>query len=1669
MRLTKSILFIALLGSALFSRAQLVANFTSNKTSGCSPLTVQFTNTSTGAYTSVIWRFGNGNISVNPSPSATYVSPGTYTVTLIVSNASGTDSIVRTNYITVFANPTANFTLNINNGCAPLPVQFTNTSMQGSKPITQYLWDFGDGNLGTQQSPQHIYTSSGTRAVTLTVTDSNGCQHSITKTNSVVITQTQSVNFTATNLTACVPPLTTTVNPTVTPAGTYTYLWTTSNGLSSSLPNPQFVFNNPGSFDVTLRVTNTSGCAETVMKKGYIVVRDVKASFNAASVCLGKSIEFTNTSVPDTSTASYAWSINGLQKATTKNHKETGLVVGKYMVDLTVNAFGCVSTKRDSVMVHPIPKPAFSFQPSKYCAVPINITMNNLSTTEAGSSFLWDYGNGLTSTNVSGATTITSLGVNNIKLRVTSPYGCIDSTFRSIKDTQPVAVIQDQYVKAGCKPYKANFTLTANSSSFVSYEWKYNNIIISTSPSFSFTFADTGKYVVTLKVVSAEGCERFLTDTIRVGQKFLVDFSVNKRLGCYSSISPVRLVGAENSGINNLKYAFSWYSAKSAGNVSGNDVNISFEDTGKFSIRFEADHNGCISDTTQQDYITVNPAKAFFSNVHVNCANDTVLFENFSLGKNKFKWYFGDGDSSELKNPRHKYDTSGIYRVKLIAFDTVFNCPDTMERLAVLPNAPKLDFSVSGKTGCAPFSVTLTNLSTVGPNAFGIIATQWVVNNNLFYNSTNAVTNLFNPGYYRVELRVTDARNCKYSLRRDSAVRVIGGNARIGLTAEKGCTPFSFTAFDSSATDYPIVSRKWVWSSTDSIVVPGSSIGWTYQKATPKQNDGYPIKLTVTDSIGCKFNTSRRVVPTNPIAEMNLNRNFACGSQTIGYQAETSLDKVCPPALYTWTIGSQVSSGSVLGRTYTVLDTTLAVKLQVTDSNGCIATKDTSLVIINRTPKIGFYANPQKLDCWYPIKPIYLFDTTILGARPIAKWEWKIGPNVSNLKNPELLFPNPGKYQVNLKIIDSAGCIDSVNIPDYVVIGGPVGIYGFSPKTGCMPHESGFQVQSPNAMYYIWDFGDGTVDTAESNITTYKYHLPGVYYPRLTLVDSSGTCEFGYERKDSIVVYDLPNPDFVSDKEVICINSTISFDNATVNKGFIAKWLWKVNDIDSSTLEGPIQKTFTKPGKFKVTLIATDNNTCVDSIVKPDFITVTDDTIAPATPIPTVVSNESNHVNFSQNTETDFKGYRVYYNYINEQPANYATLNNIEDTFFTQTNINTLINPYSYTIAAFDVCNNLSDTSTIHTTVELSTKPVINAIALKWTPYVGFDTIKQYEIWRNNADSGSTFVYINEVSGDSLAYIDTAISCFTTYYYKIKTVEQNGNNAFSWSDTSGSVPIYVPTMPPTKNIRATVVNDRSVLLQWSKRTHEIKFTYLVYKMRDDEVEPVAFKEVSDTFLLDLDVDVDNHSYTYYTYLKDECGGLSPASNMAKTILLKVGLQENDILKYDPIITFTKYGDWDNGIDKYKADFYYDSARAFENISMLTEQDSTFFHKYVNLEQIDYCYKVTAIERQGNNQESESNIACIETKPRLYAPNVFTINGDGLNDKFKLGGVFLESYHLLVYDRWGKVVFESFDIKNSWDGTIEGEPAKSDVYVYLAEGKGRRNQQITIKGNVTLVR
>ena len=166
------------------------AGFTGSPTNGTVPLTVMFTDASSGTVTGRAWNFGDGSTSTLVSPGHSYTNAGVFSVSLTVFGPLGSNALSRANYITVTnataqaPAPVAGFTGSPTNGAAPLLVSFTDIST-GS--ITNWLWTFGDGGTSTLSSPSHSYTNTGSHSVSLTVFGPGG-SNDLVRPNLIAVT-----------------------------------------------------------------------------------------------------------------------------------------------------------------------------------------------------------------------------------------------------------------------------------------------------------------------------------------------------------------------------------------------------------------------------------------------------------------------------------------------------------------------------------------------------------------------------------------------------------------------------------------------------------------------------------------------------------------------------------------------------------------------------------------------------------------------------------------------------------------------------------------------------------------------------------------------------------------------------------------------------------------------------------------------------------------------------------------------------------------------------------------------------------------------------------------------------------------------------------------------------------------------------------------------------------------------------------------------------------------------------------------------------------------------------------------------------------------------------------------------------------------------------------------
>ncbi|WP_177187943.1 PKD domain-containing protein [Methanolobus profundi] len=294
---------ISIKGDHQITVVGVIADFTSNVTSGSAPLAVKFNDTSTAA-TSWQWDFdGDGTIdSIEQDPDHTYTEAGIYTVKLIATGEDGSETETKTDYITVSLD--ADFSANVTSGDDPLTVKFTDAT----KGAVSWEWDLdNDGTVdSTEQNPVHTYASSGDYSVKLTAYG-NGNSDSVVKSNYISVSSGSvtpsflDADFTA-NTTSGKAPLSVKFTDLSTASGTTitSWKWDFNNDgmVDSTEQNPVHTYTENGTYAVKLIVSDGSD-SDALTEMGYIVVGgddddddddDVYNSYEATSISLSATI-----------------------------------------------------------------------------------------------------------------------------------------------------------------------------------------------------------------------------------------------------------------------------------------------------------------------------------------------------------------------------------------------------------------------------------------------------------------------------------------------------------------------------------------------------------------------------------------------------------------------------------------------------------------------------------------------------------------------------------------------------------------------------------------------------------------------------------------------------------------------------------------------------------------------------------------------------------------------------------------------------------------------------------------------------------------------------------------------------------------------------------------------------------------------------------------------------------------------------------------------------------------------------------------------------------------------------------------------------------------------------------------------------------------------------------
>ncbi len=580
--------------------------------------------------------------------------------------------------------PDPDFEADVREGCNPLIVQFTDLTEVDEEPVTDYSWDFGDGEFSSEQNPTHTYETTGDFNVKLTVTSSSG---SYTRTrNGYIKVGNTPVPSLGPDTSFCV------FDPLRLDAGNQgpgvDYLW--ENGSSGRMRNVL----TSGTYSV---IVDDHGC------KGYdtinvtaIILISADFTWTQTGTCSPVVLKFTETSATCAGTIdSWSWDFgDGTPVSEVQSPSHTYAEVGTYSVKLTVrNSGGGTTTKTKSVEVTGSNTPVPSLDPEESVCESESITLN---AGNPGSDYVWSTGETTRTIEVETA--------GNYSV-VVDRGGCIS------RDTVKVTVVPELTSDysfervSGCFPVNYKFTdnSVTCSGGIESWSWDFGDgSPVSSQKNPTHEFTKRGEFSVKLTVTNDNGTTQTKSKKVTIDPPNL---SVNLGRDTVICFNQSILLDAGTPGLT-----YAW-------NTGQTGQTITVTDAGTYSVRISKE--GC-SDRDTIKVLSTNSVVASFGYqmgeaclpVNVNFTDSTIL----SCGNTitKWEWDFGDGYNSNDKNPSHNYLETGNFTVKLkvttslgdvsslsrkLVVKNTVHTVDLPEELTVCSNgSQELDAGISGGT-----------------------------------------------------------------------------------------------------------------------------------------------------------------------------------------------------------------------------------------------------------------------------------------------------------------------------------------------------------------------------------------------------------------------------------------------------------------------------------------------------------------------------------------------------------------------------------------------------------------------------------------------------------------------------------------------------------------------------------------------------------------------------------------------------------------------------------------------------------------------------------------------------------------------------------------------------------------------------------------------------------
>ncbi len=618
------------------------ANFTANQTVGCAAHTVNYTSTSSSNTVSYNWVFQGGNPSTSAAanPIVNYSTPGTYTVSLSVSNGQGTNNKTLINFITVNASPVASYTYNQSG----LTFSFANTSTNA----TSYIWDFGDGNTSVLLNPVHTYTTAGNYIVKLTA-DNPLCPENST-TQNLNATSAPISSFAASANSGCASLTTTFTSTSQNNPTSFAWTFPGGNPATSTLASPTVTYVSAGSYDVTLVTTNNNG-SNTLNLPNYVQVTTVPNT-NFVYTQNGLNYTFTNTSA---SALSYVWDFGDGNTSILENPSHTYAAQGNYTVKL-ISSNACGQTEKISpVTVLLAPVANANSSTGEICSSEA-VTYTDLSTgTVTSRNWTFNGGSPATSTSATAQVSYATSGTYLVRLIVENNVGVDTLEFLKTVFIKPLPAAQFTYETTGAS---INLSSTSSASNSLLWTGPANNTY--TTSNITYTPTINGDYLFVLTATNECGSN---SNTQLIGFYNLPDANFTSNLEGLGLCAPVQV---QYEAPKSNQSTFEWiFDGGTPPTSLVQSPLVTYTEGGSYNVQLIVT-NPLGADTTQLiSYVTLGSSPT--ANYTEKIQGGSASFEYTGVAASSYFWNFGGQGTSVLQNPSFTFTANGTYVVTCIA------------------------------------------------------------------------------------------------------------------------------------------------------------------------------------------------------------------------------------------------------------------------------------------------------------------------------------------------------------------------------------------------------------------------------------------------------------------------------------------------------------------------------------------------------------------------------------------------------------------------------------------------------------------------------------------------------------------------------------------------------------------------------------------------------------------------------------------------------------------------------------------------------------------------------------------------------------------------------------------------------------------------------------------